>query len=165
MVKGLSPLCPLRRTSVSTKPQGGWGDGGCPRAWRLGWGVVGCGVVGLGLGSHGLCDIVHVGDDLCGFDLLMCCVLFCAVVCEAAVLPTPDTLSPDSTYQAIVDTGAKKATLSAMETFLRSIVAGVFIAIGGLLALSVGASCPGECLEMCCAVCGAKVDETESFGE
>lgn len=79
---------------------------------------------------------------MCYFGVLMLLVC-CAVVCEAAALPAPDTLSPDVTYQAIVEMGAKKATLSPTETFLKAIVAGVFIAFGGLLALSVGANCPG----------------------
>lgn len=68
------------------------------------------------------------------------------VTCAAAVapaLPPPATLTPSLTYKQIVESGASKATLSPMKTFLMAVVAGVFIALGGLLALSVGANCPG----------------------
>lgn len=71
------------------------------------------------------------------------------VVCDAAalgqtpVLPQPGVLPPPAVYQKLVEAGEKKGNLPAGKIFIMGIVAGVFIAFGALLALSVGGSCPG----------------------
>lgn len=47
-------------------------------------------------------------------------------------------------YDIIVGMGAAKAVLPWQKVLFMGVVAGVYIGIGGLLALTVGGACPGE---------------------
>ncbi|CAD7705450.1 unnamed protein product [Ostreobium quekettii] len=73
-------------------------------------------------------------------------VLHCAVVCSVAANPlgpTPDVVPPAQAYQKIVDLGTGKAKLDVWKTFLFGLLAGAYVGMGALLALTVGGACPG----------------------
>ena len=66
----------------------------------------------------------------------------------AASSPAPIQLvggvaPPPLAYQKLVDLGAGKSNLDVWKTFLFGLLAGVYISMGALLALTVGGACPG----------------------
>lgn len=61
---------------------------------------------------------------------------------QANLVPTAQK-SPAQTYEAAVALGAAKSQLPAWKVFILGIVAGAYIAVGALLALSVGGAVPG----------------------
>lgn len=61
----------------------------------------------------------------------------------AASGPVPAILAPPQVYEKIAATGGEKAQLPTGKLILLSLLAGMYIAFGGLLMLSVGTCCPG----------------------
>lgn len=57
-------------------------------------------------------------------------------------LPTPRVLNARQVYVAAAKLAVVKAKLTNLRIFLQAIVAGVFIALGGALFLTVGGACP-----------------------
>lgn len=55
----------------------------------------------------------------------------------------PGVAPPPLAYQKLVELGAGKSKLDVGKTFLFGLLAGVYIAMGALLALTVGGACPG----------------------
>eukprot|EP00210_Caulerpa_lentillifera_P003822 g3650.t1 len=65
-----------------------------------------------------------------------CCIVYCASV-------RSDAAPPAKVYERLVETGAKKAKLPFLKAVISSFFGGAYIALGGLLCLTVGGSCPG----------------------
>lgn len=69
-------------------------------------------------------------------------------ISEVSVVTTPAIQkSPAGTFESAVAAGAAKANLSWWRVLLLGIVAGAYISLGGLLALSVGGSVPNLKME------------------
>lgn len=56
---------------------------------------------------------------------------------------SPSVKAPPDMYQNAVSVGEKKAALPAGKTLIMGLVSGCHIAMGALLALTVGGNCPG----------------------
>lgn len=65
----------------------------------------------------------------------------CMSAAGAAVVPS--VKPPADMYQHAVNVGEKKAAMPAAKTFLMGIISGCHIALGALLAVTVGGNCPG----------------------
>lgn len=61
----------------------------------------------------------------------------------APAVPSPALLPPAANYLKIASLGAAKAELSIGKTTILSLLAGVYISLGGLAMLSVGGATPG----------------------
>lgn len=61
----------------------------------------------------------------------------------AAPTATASLATPASTWTAAAAAGAAKAALPTVKALLLSVAGGAYLALGGLLALSVGGACPG----------------------
>eukprot|EP01025_Chloroclados_australasicus_P013130 TRINITY_DN1623_c0_g5_i1.p2 TRINITY_DN1623_c0_g5~~TRINITY_DN1623_c0_g5_i1.p2 ORF type:complete len:327 (-),score=46.49 TRINITY_DN1623_c0_g5_i1:398-1378(-) len=57
--------------------------------------------------------------------------------------PVPGVVPPPKAYQAVVGLGAGKASLPAWKIFHLGLLAGAYIGLGGLLAMTVGGNLPG----------------------
>lgn len=74
----------------------------------------------------------------------------CMVAMDAPNSPASSTTQgltgvapPAAAYQTLVELGAGKSKLNVWKTFVFGLLAGVYVALGALLALTVGGACPG----------------------
>mmetsp|Transcript_18411 Transcript_18411/g.38542 ORF Transcript_18411/g.38542 Transcript_18411/m.38542 type:complete len:312 (-) Transcript_18411:1308-2243(-) len=105
------------------------------------YGFVVEGLVGGGLSKVGL------GGKVCNLGIDRRWVvrhgLRMSLAGSAVSVPMGVVKDPLGLFDAAVETGVKKATLPVSKIFVLGFLAGAYIAIGGLLMLSVGGSIPG----------------------